>query len=388
MFEYLKNNRFFAQTQRRVEPVAREELEELGARNCTEAYCGVYFEAPPGILYKLNYCARTIIRILAPLHYFSCPSENDLYKEAYRVPWADLFSPDQTFAIDSNVSNSYITHSKYAALRLKDAIADYFNQKYGKRPDVDTHHPAIRLNLNIDKNRATISLDTSGDSLHRRGYRVESMAAPMQETLAAAVIRLSGWNGDKPFMDPMCGSGTLLAEALMTFCRIPAGFKRKTFGFFHMPDFDKRTWIRIKNDCDRQIRPCPETLITGFDIDKRAVQAARQNLNELPDGRNVRIHHRDFRDIPGAENHVIVTNPPYGIRLKDNHSEDELHALYKAFGDFLKQKCSGSTAYILCGEKELLKHIGLKISRRIPLYNGPLDARLVTIPIHPHVLSL
>jgi putative N6-adenine-specific DNA methylase len=219
MFEYHRTHRYFAQTQRRLEPIAREELEELGAAQCSESYCGVYFEASPPVIYKINYCARTIMRVLAPLERFSCPSDSVLYREAYNIPWSEIFSVNQTFAVESNVSNSHIRHSKFAALRLKDAIVDYFRKKYGKRPDVNTENPDIRFNLNIDENRAVISLDTSGESLHRRGYRVETVTAPMQETLAAAILRLSGWNGNEEsrltLVDPLCGSGTILAEALM-----------------------------------------------------------------------------------------------------------------------------------------------------------------------------
>jgi putative N6-adenine-specific DNA methylase len=381
MFDYQKNRRFFAQTQHRLESTAREELAELGASKCTDSYCGVYFEAPPAVLYKINYCARTISRVLAPLFHFSCPSDRVLYKKAYELPWSEILSLKQTFAIDSNVSNSDITHSRFAALRLKDAVVDYFRKTLGQRPDVNPLRPDVRLNLNIRENRAVISLDTSGESLHRRGYRVVSVSAPMQETLAAAIIRLSGWQGEKPLLDPLCGSGTLLAEALMKYCGIPAGFKRNIsdFGFFHMPDFDSHAWKQVKHTVDKNIRPCPGGLITGSDIDKKAVYAARQNLKEISGSgwpaAPVSVYQRDFRRPGKTENHMIITNPPYGLRI---HSGD----IYKELGDFLKQQCGGSTAYILCGDIESTKHIGLKISQRIPLYNGPLDARLVKIEIY------
>jgi putative N6-adenine-specific DNA methylase len=391
MFAYQQDHRFFARTQRRLEEVARDELAELGAAECTPSYCGVYFTAAPAVLYKINYCARTINRVLAPLIRFSCPSEQVLYKKAYDVQWSGLFSPGRTFAIDANVSNSAITHSRFAALRLKDAIADYFRKKYGKRPDVDTTHPDIRLDLNIRENRAVISLDTSGESLHRRGYRLASVRAPMQETLAAAIIRLSGWQGKTPLLDPMCGSGTLPAEALLKYCNIPPGFKRhvSNFGFYRMPDFQPQTWKRIKRAIDKNIHEChcPEGLITGSDIDKKAVQAARQNLGEIPGGSHVAVHHRDFRTIAKTGNRMIITNPPYGIRNPTGAGHggdggDGETSFYRDLGNFLKQQCRGSTAYILCGDKALAKHIGLKISRRIPLYNGPLDSRLVKIEVY------
>jgi putative N6-adenine-specific DNA methylase len=392
MFEYQRDHRFFARSQRRLEPIARDELAELGAADCTPSYCGVYFTASPGVLYKINYCARTISRVLAPLIRFTCPSEQVLYKKAYDFQWSELFSLDRTFAVDANVSDSGITHSRFAALRLKDAIVDYFRKKTGKRPDVNTTHPDIRLDLNIRENRAVISLDTSGESLHRRGYRLASVIAPMQETLAAAILRLSGWQGKNPLLDPMCGSGTLLAEALLKYRGIPSGFKRNVsdFGFSYMPDFQPQTWNRIKRSMDKNIREYEnqysEGLITGSDIDKKAVQAARKNLKEIPGGSRVAVRHRDFHGIGKTGNHMIITNPPYGIRnpigVGADHEGDEYARFYRDLGNFLKRQCRGSTAYILCGDKTLTKNIGLKISRRIPLYNGPLDSRLVKIEIY------
>jgi putative N6-adenine-specific DNA methylase len=307
-----------------------------------------------------------------------------LYKKAQAVDWASIFPVQKTFAIFSSVSDSRIKHSQFASLRLKDAIADYFRKKYGRRPDVNPEEPDVWLNLNIRKDQAVISLDTSGGSLHRRGYRKATVAAPIQETLAAAVIRICGWPGQdneiKPLLDPMCGSGTLLSEALMVYCNIPSGFKRGTFGFFHLPDFDFNLWREVKNTCARRIREYPQgegaRLIKGSDISLQAVEAALRNLKEIPNGFRIPVQRKDFRDIRKAENHVIITNPPYGVRMSDM---ENLQVLFKDMGDFLKQRCQGSTAYILVGNKELSKHIGLKISRRIPLFNGPLEIRLIKI---------
>jgi putative N6-adenine-specific DNA methylase len=379
-YEYQESGVFFAQTQRLIEPVAREELEELGASQCKEGYCGVYFKAAPALLYKIIYCTRTVNRVLAPLIRFPCKSEEVLYRVALKIPWFDFFILDKTFAVHANVSDSYIKHSRFAGLRLKDAIADRFRQKYGKRPDVDPQEADILFNLNIRENQAVISLDLSGGSLHRRGYRTASVIAPMQETLAAAVLRLSGWQGQKPLIDPMCGSGTILAEALMKYCQIPAGIMRNTFGFFYLPDFEARVWNRIKQDCDEKIRPCPAGLIKGFDIDRQAVKAAQKNLKRIPGGLQIPIQQNKFQDLSKIEDHCIITNPPYGVRMSPGERE-ELQLLYKQLGDFLKQQCKGSVAYILCGDNQLTKHIGLKIARRIPIYNGPIESRLVKIEI-------
>jgi putative N6-adenine-specific DNA methylase len=380
-YEYQKTHRFFAQTQRLLEPVVREELEELGAVKCRESFCGVYFEASPALVYKIVYCARTVNRVLAPLITFSCPSKEVLYKTGYHLPWSEFFNLEETFAIHANVSESSITHSGYASFLLKDAIVDHFRKKYGKRPNVDPREANIRFGLNIRKDRAIISLDISGESMHRRGYRVTPVTAPMQETLAAAILRISDFQGDKPLLDPMCGSGTILAEALMRYSKIPQGYKRKTFGCFYLPDFDSKTWQKVRKACDKKFHQCPSGLIYGSDKDKIAVKASRQNLNQIPGGLQISIERKDFRDIEKAEDHLIITNPPYGVRL-DNREKEKLQEMYRQFGDFLKQKCKGSTAYILCGDKELTKHIGLKISRRIPLFNGPIETRLVKIQVY------
>ena len=199
-------------------------------------------------MYRVNYMTRLATRVLAPLLTFDCHSDKYLYKTAYSIPWSELLSVKSTFAIDANVTASRIKHSQYAAQKLKDAIVDQFREESGVRPNVETRDPDIWLNLFIRNNKATISFDTSGGSLHRRGYRVASVEAPMQETVAAAIIRYTGWDGARQLYDPMCGSGTLLAEAAMHYCRIPAGYLRKKFGFMRLPDFNNSLWKKIKQD--------------------------------------------------------------------------------------------------------------------------------------------
>ncbi|MCP4154921.1 MAG: class I SAM-dependent RNA methyltransferase [bacterium] len=382
MFEYQSNDRYFAQTGKGLEELAQAELEELGANDCKKVYCGLYFGADPKTLYKINYCGRIISRVLAPLFSFTCHSDKTLYKRALELDWSEFLSVDKTFAVFANVSNSKIKHSKFAGLRLKDAIADYFSKKFGKRPNVETRDPDVWINLNIRNDKAVISLDTSGGSLHRRGYRIESVAAPIQETLAAAIVRLSGWPGDgkpKPFYDPMCGSGTLLAEAFMAYCRIPAAFKRKNFGFMHMPGYEKKKWVEVKKECDARIRECPRGLISGSDNSMEAVEVAIRNLKELPGGVRVQVRRRDFHKLRNMEEHVFVVNPPYGVRIGEL---DDLKVLFGEMGDFFKQHCKGSTAFILAGNKELAKSIGLRVSQRIPLYNGPLEVRLLKLELY------
>jgi putative N6-adenine-specific DNA methylase len=378
-FLYQENQQYFAQCGRGIEELTGEELTELGATGVEPTYRGVHFNATPGALYAINYCARIPSRILAPLAQFACHTEKVLYKKGMEIDWSRFLSPDQTFAVFANVSDSQINHSKFAALRLKDAVADFFREKEGRRPSVDTREPDLWINLNLRDNFATISVDTSGGALHRRGYRKSSVLAPLQETLAAAILRFSGWNGETPLVDLMCGSGTILAEALMAYCRVPAGFHRGKWGFPRLPDFDETLWRKVKQDADGRVRPCPEGLIQGSDVDGRAVDAACENLDEIPGGSMVQVRRRDFHDLKGFKNVTIITNPPYGVRLGE---QNQAEITIRELGDFLKQNCAGSTAWILCGSIGLMKHIGLRTSKRIPLFNGPLETRLVKLDLY------
>ena len=379
MFDYQNNKAFFAQTQRGLEELAARELEELGAHDCRPAYLGVYFKAKQETLYRINYCSRLVSRVLAPLVSFRCPSDQVLYKEASAFDWSQLFNISKSFAVFAAVSNSRITHSQFAGRRLKDAIVDQFRTKYGRRPNVNPQDPDIWLNLNIRENKAVISLDTSGGPLHKRGYRQINMSAPLRETLAAAIIRLSEWDGSKPLVDPMCGSGTLLAEAVMAYRKIPAAFKRTKFGFYHLPDYDARTWEKVKRDCEAQIRRLPDGLITGSDKDPEAVKAARQNLAAIPGGDEIKLKVREFDQIKEIKDSTIITNPPYGVRIGEKENAE---VLVQRFGDYLKHHCTGSSAYILCGDTNIVKSIGLRTSRRFILYNGPLEIRLVKLDLY------
>lgn len=374
MYEYQKNNRFFAQIPEGIKELGAQELSELSAHSITPAYGGIYFSADQKTLYRINYYARLFSRILAPLASFNCISTDQLYKKSRQINWTDFISIKNTFAVFSNVSNSNITNSHYASLRLKDGIVDSFRDKTGGRPDIDAKDPDIRLNLHISNNRAIISLDTSGASLHQRGYRTESVKAPMKETVAAAIIRYSEWDGAVPLYDPMCGSGTLLTEALMYHCKIPSGILRSHFGFELLPDYDNSLWTNVKAELDRQIRTLPAGYIFGSDLSIKSIKAAKLNLKNLHNGKKIRLEASDFRKTAGLQNGIIVTNPPYGIRTGTNQ---KLDLLYKSLGDFLKQKCTGSTAYIYFGEREFIKKIGLKARWKKPLKTGGLDGRLV-----------
>jgi putative N6-adenine-specific DNA methylase len=374
MYEYQSDNLFFAQIADGIKEPGARELSGLGAENIRPEYGGIYFNADNEALYRINYSTRLATRILAPLVSFDCPSDDQLYEKAKGISWTDFISGENTFAIFSNVSNSRITNSHYASLRLKDGIVDSFRELTGNRPDIDPRNPDIWLNLHIRDDRAVISLDTSGGSLHRRGYRKDSVSAPMQETVAAAIIGYTEWSGEAPLYDPMCGSGTLLCEALMHYCKIPSGFFREQFGFKFLPDYDDALWRKVKKDLDSRIRELPEGHISGSDISSRAVEISKTNILNLPFGDKVKLETLDFREHKGLENGTIVANPPYGIRMGNRQ---ELDLLYKSLGDFLKRKCKGSTAFIYFGERSFIKKTGLKPAWKKPLKTGGLDGRLV-----------
>jgi putative N6-adenine-specific DNA methylase len=379
MFEYQKYKQYFAQIAGGMEDLGEQELREFGIKKIKKAYRGIYFVADKAHLYRLNFQSVLFTRFLAPLLTFDCHSTNYLHATAIEMEWEKIIKSNNTFAIFATVSNSKISHSKYASLVLKDAIVDRFRAKTGSRPNVDSNDPDIWINLHIDKNKARISIDTSGGSLHRRGYRQITTEAPMQETVAAAIIKLCGWNGETKLHDPMCGSGTLLSEAMLRYCRIPAAFKRDNFGFKHLPDYDESLWLEIQANSKKNIRPLPKNLISGSDISDYALNAARTNIDSVPYGKNINLEKIDFRDLEEMENTTIICNPPYGIRLGE---KEDMPLLYRQLGDFLKNKCKNSSAWVYVGNRELIKEIGLKPSRKIPLINGQLDGRLLKIDIY------
>lgn len=375
MYEY-KTNGFFAQVTGKMENICQEELIELGAKETEVAYKGVYFKADLQTLYKINYTSRLASRILAPLITFPCRSTDYLYQKSKKIHWEDFCSLKKTFSISASVSNSRINNSLYASQCLKDGIADYFRSKNGKRPDVEVVNPDVRFNLHIEKDTATISLDTSGESLHKRGYRLLAGEAPMQETLAAAIIRISKWDGQNTLYDPMCGSGTILCEALMHYCRIPAQALRKKFGFYNLPEFNRNEWNKVKADSDSNVRPLLKNIIRGSDKSPDAIKIARKNLSRLPYSDAVELSSTSFDQIKEFESGTLITNPPYGMRLGES---EEVQNLYKVFGDFLKTKCAGTSAFIYTGNPELRKFIGLKTTKRILLDNGKLEGLLLQI---------
>ena len=374
MYDYQKSGRYFVQVADDIKDIAESELVELGATEASHSYRGIYINADPESLYRINLHSRLINRVLAPLKTFDCHSDNYLYQVGKQIHWEDFLNPEQTLAVFASVTQSNINHSKYAALRLKDAIVDYFRERVGKRPSIDTRNPDLWLNVYIEKNVATISVDTSGGSLHRRGYRMESIQAPMSETLAASIIRFAEWNGQLALYDPFCGSGTLLCEAYLAATKTPSAFLRNKFGFERLPEFDPKLWAKVKKEAKTKIQPVSNNLIQGSDIDLKAVATAKKNSAVIDPGTQINIMQKDIFKIDKLENTTIVCNPPYGIRME--HQKD-LGDFYKKLGDFLKQRCTHSTAFIYFGDRTYIKHIGLKSSKKWILSNGGLDGRLV-----------
>ena len=379
MADYQKNNVYFAQIADGLETLGCAELAELGAVNLRPIRRGIYFQADPAAVYRINYCTRLCTRVLAPIKSFACPDAAAIYRAARSIDWTRFFILDQTFAVFASTAGSTVPHSQFAGLKLKDAVADQFRERFGRRPDVDPRGPDLWINLHVEKDKGTISVDTSGGSLHRRGYRIRSGDAPMQETVAAAMVRLSGWDGRMPLADPMCGSGTLIIEAAMAYCHIPAGHLRNGFGFQRLPDFDPMLWTTVKAEADSQMRKLPDRLLYASDLDPLAVSAIRANCKMFPSLRKINALRMDFSLINGLENQIILCNPPYGIRM---HGQDNLDDFYRQLGDFLKQRCKGSEAYIYFGNREMIKRIGLKPAWKKPLNNGGLDGRLVKYELY------
>lgn len=358
-------------TLQNLEPVLEAELREFGAADIVPGRRIVSCTVDQKILYKLNLHLRTALRILVPVAEFPIREADDIYKQALRIDWTKYLNLEQTFAIDPNVNALFIKHSNYASLRLKDAIADSFNQKFGKRPDVHPENPDVLFNLHVDNHRVTISLDSSGESLNRRGYRERGAKAPLNEVLAAGMILLTGWRGETDFYDPMCGSGTLPIEASMIAQNLPAQFLRSKFGFMRWKDFDAQLWKEVKQEASAGMRKQPCRII-ATDADPRQLRSAKINIELAGFEDDIEIALRDFTETsPISEQGILIINPPYGERIE----EENLLQLYKNIGDHLKKAWSGHQAWIISSNREAMNRIGLKPSKKIPLINGTYECR-------------
>ena len=357
-----------AKTFEGLEEVLAKELTQLGANEIEIGRRMVAFKGNKELMYRANFALRTAIRILKPIKHFKAKSAEDVYDAVKSIEWSDFLNNKTTFAIDAVVFSEDFRPSKFVAYKVKDAIADYFREKTGDRPNVRLSNPDIQLNIHIAEDKCTLSLDSSGESLHRRGYRQEAVEAPLNEVLAAGMLMMAGWDGSTDFIDPMCGSGTLPIEAALIALNIAPGVFRKGFAFEKWPDFDKELFESIYND-DSQEREFNHH-VYGYDIKNQAVEIATRNVKAAGLSKYVTIMQQDIADFEEPrEKALMVTNPPYGERI----SSPDLLGLYKTIGERLKHEFKGNDAWILSYRKECFDEIGLKASTRIPLFNGALE---------------
>ena len=357
-----------AKTFQGLEGVLAQELTSLGANDIQIGRRMVSFTGDKAMLYRANFCLRTAIRILKPIKHFTAQDADEVYEAVKAIRWEDYLDSDKSFAVDAVVFSEDFRHSKFVSYRVKDAIADYFREKTGKRPSVRLNNPDVLLNIHIAQTDCTLSLDSSGESLHRRGYRQEAVEAPLNEVLAAGMILLTGWHGECDLIDPMCGSGTIPIEAALIARNIAPGVFRKGYAFEQWNDFDAALFESIYND-DSQEREFTHK-IYGYDNSPKANEIATHNVKAAGVTKDVVLKLQPFQQFEQPEEKsIIITNPPYGERI----SADDLLGLYGMIGERLKHAFSGNTAWILSYRDECFDQIGLKASQRIPLYNGALE---------------
>jgi putative N6-adenine-specific DNA methylase len=371
-----ENYSMVATTMMGLEDILAEELRLLGAQHINVLNRAVEFVGDVGFMYKANLNLRTAIRILKPIFSFKARNEKELYRKIYEYDWEQHFDVDGTFAIQSSGFSEVFSHSKYTALKTKDAIADSFRDKHGKRPNVDVEAPDVQINVHVRDNSFVISLDSSGYSLHKRGYKVASVDAPINEVLAAALILLSDWNQISNFYDPMCGSATILVEAALIANNIPANIFRKRFGFSGWKDFDPELWNKIR-DISLEKEKEYYGIISGADNFQKSLRAGRANINNALMRDDIEIKMQDFFDTKVAPGTHVVFNPPYGERMSIGINE-----FYQKIGDTLKHNYQGCTVWLISSDIENLKMIGHKPSTKIKVFNGKLECRFVRFDIY------
>lgn len=351
-----------------LEQVLAQELTQMGANNVQIGRRMVSFTGDKEMMYRANFQLHTAIRILKPIKHFKARSAEEVYDEVQKIDWSEYIQKGKTFSVDSVVYSEEFRNSRFVTYKVKDAIVDQFKAKSGDRPNISVSNPDVRLHIHIAEYNATLCLDSSGESLHRRGYRQESVEAPLNEVLAAGMVLMSGWKCDTDFIDPMCGSGTLAIEAALIARNIAPGVFRKEFAFEKWPDFDQDLFDAIYND-DSQEREFAHH-IYGYDIDMKAVNTARLNVKAAGLSNEVTIEQQDFKDFTKPANKaILITNPPYGERI----STPNLLGTYKMIGERLKHEFGGNEAWILSYREECFDQIGLKPSIKIPVYNGSLE---------------
>lgn len=365
----MKNDNFYmlAKTMFGLEEVLAEELRKLGAQNIKPMNRAVSFKGDKGFMYKANLNLRTALRILKPIAHFQAHDEKELYKKLCEIDWTAIFDLNATFATHATTHSEIFTHSKYASLVMKDAIADTFRKKFDKRPNVDPEMPDVSINLHIAKHTCTVSLDSSGDSLHKRGYKSDAVTAPMNEVLAAGLILLSDWNKISNFHDPMCGSGTILIEAALIAYNIPSNIFRERFGFEGWKDFDPKLWETIKEaSLDKETNYYGK--ITGSDNFQKAVRISRTNIDNALMHDNIKVTNSDFFETEITPGTFVMFNPPYGERI-----DLGVNDFYEKVGTTLKHNYQGCTIWLISSDIENMKLIGLKPNQKIKVMNGELE---------------
>lgn len=370
----MDNFKMVAKTLFGFEELLAKELTQLGAQEVKIGVRSVSFVGDKGFMYKANLALRTAIKILKPLTIFRIKDEQDLYDQVYKIPWEEYMSENGSLAVNATVHSDKFTHSQYIALKTKDAIVDRFRNIKGTRPNVDLRFPDLKINIHIDRQTCTVSFDSSGESLHRRGYKTATNIAPINEVLAAGLVMLSGWDGQCDFMDPMCGSGTILIEAAMIACNIPPNLMRKEFAFERWQDWDVDLFEKIEESLLSKTRDFHHKMV-GYDKSPSAVSKAIENVKNAHLEEFITIKHEDFfKTQKGGDKHLhMVFNPPYGERLESLNVEE----FYGDIGSTLKHGYSGTHAWFITSNLEGLKHVGLRPSRKIKLFNAKLEARLV-----------
>ena len=371
------NNHFkmLAKTMHGLEPILARELRNLGAAKVKEGIRNVTFEGDTGFMYKANMALRTAIRILKPYKTFNIKDEHDLYNQLQKNHWEEFLFTDKTFAVNSTVSSVNFTHSHYVSLKTKDAIVDYFRDRYDKRPSIDLKHPDLYINIHIHNTTCTVSFDSSGESLHKRGYRDRTNIAPINEALAAGLLLLAGYDGTQNLIDPMCGSGTILIEAAMIAVNFPPNLNRSEFAFEKWNDFDEDLFAKIQDSLIAKIRDTGAQIL-GYDKAPSAVYKAQDNVKNADLSEFIKVEKQDFftSTLPFEEGKTMVLfNPPYGERL-----EVDIPVFYGKIGDALKQGYIGVDAWLITSDfQNGLKKVGLRTSKKIQLYNGALECRFV-----------
>jgi putative N6-adenine-specific DNA methylase len=366
----LEKNTYVVKTLHGFETILEEELHAMGATEIEPLKRAVSFVGDKELLYRANYSLRTALRILMPIHAFSARDEKQFYARIHdEIDWAQYMDVTETLAVDATVMSRTFTHSQYMALTTKDAIVDQFRRRFGRRPNVDIENPHLRVSIRIHENHCDIFLDSSGDSLHKRGYKKEATEAPINEVLAAGMVQLSGWTGASDFVDPMCGSATLPIEAAHLAKQVPAQMYREKFGFQNWRDFDGDLFEKVKNEENAKIKPL-ECKIFAFDKDARAHGIATRNISSAGLAQDIQIKRADFETLeaPDAKG-VLMFNPPYNERLHLAQMEE----FYSMIGSRMKHHWPGWKAWIIASNKEAMHHIGLRANRKIQLFNGPLE---------------